>query len=120
MWPLGGAAFTGKLYFLDSSGLVHIYNPGTGACTTGARRSGSFVGRVTTAVIQSKWYFVDSNSLSVYNPATNSWAKRAAPPAAYMSDISNGPTAGRVWAGGIARLELVGGSRPDNNWQYTP
>jgi hypothetical protein len=120
VFPFAGATFTGKLYFLDFNGLVHIYNPGTGAWTTGARRSGSFVGRVTTAVVQSKWYVVDASSLSVYNPATNTWAKRAAPPAAYTSDASNGPTAGRVFAGGIARLELVGGSRPDNNWQYTP
>jgi hypothetical protein len=27
---------------------------------------------------------------------------------------------GRVYADGIARLELVGGRRPTNNWQYTP
>jgi hypothetical protein len=120
VWPIAGATFTGKLYFLDSSGLVHIYNPGTGAWTTGARRSGPDLGRVTTAVIQSKWYVVGATFLSVYDPATNTWAKRAAPPAEYISDISNGPTAGRVFSGGVARLELVGGSRPDNNWQYTP
>jgi hypothetical protein len=81
-------------------------------------------------VVESKWYVVGqlrtstggtgASFLSVYDPASDTWANRAAPPASYLSANLNGLTAGRVWAGGIARLELVGGSRPNNNWQYTP
>jgi Kelch motif len=127
VWPIAGATFSGKLYFLGSIGRVHIYTPTTGAWTTGARRSEREVWWVTTAVVRSKWYVVGqertstgSNFLSVYDPAANTWVKRATPPAEYISDRGNGPRAGRVWAGGVARLELVGGRRPTNNWQYTP
>jgi hypothetical protein len=42
---------------------------------------------------------------------------RVAPPAEYLAR-ANGPMAGRVFPGGIARLEL-GGRRPNNHWQYT-
>lgn len=119
LFPIAGASFNDKLYFLDSNGQVHIYNPGTRAWTTGALRSGSIQGLRTTAPAGSKWYLVGSTFLSVYDPATNAWAERAAPPAAYIADNSNGPTAGRVVVGGIGRLELVGGAAP-HNWQYTP
>jgi hypothetical protein len=130
VWPIAGATFTGKLYYLDFSGRVHIYTPTTGAWTTGARRNQRELRWVTTAVVRSKWYVVGqertstgepgANFLSVYDPAANTWVKRTTPPAEYISDAGNGPTAGRVWADGVARLELVGGRRPGNNWQYTP
>ena len=117
VWPSAAATFNGKLYCLDSQGRVHIYTPATGAWTTGASRSHQELAW-TNAVVRGKWYLVGANFLDVYDPATNTWAKRAAPPAAI--DDLHGPSAGRVWAGGVARLEVVGGSRPDNNWQYTP
>ena len=107
--------------------MLHIYTPATGAWSTGARRGNQSLGWVTTAVVRGKWYVVGresdsgANFLSVYDPAGNSWVQRANPPAAYLSDFfRNGPSAGRVWATGIARLELVGGTRPENNFQYTP
>lgn len=130
VWPIEAASFNGRLYFLDAGGRVHIYNPATGAWTTGARRNEREIVQVTTAVVGGKWYVVGrqrtssggagAGFLSVYNPAANTWAKRAAPPADYLTDAANGPTAGRVFAGGAARLDLVGGPRPDNHWQYTP
>ena len=127
VWPIAGATFSGKLYFLDSNGRVQIYAPATGAWTTGARRNEREVIWLTTAVVRSKWYAVGqertstggSTFLSVYDPAANTWVTRATPPAE-ISDLGNGARAGRVWAGGVARLELVGGRRPNNNWQYTP
>ena len=129
VWPIAGATFTGKLYFLYYDGQVHIYTPTTGAWTTGAPRSERDLMWATAAVVTGKWYVVGqqytstgrvgANFLSVYDPAANTWVKRATPPAEYISGW-NGPGAGRLWAGGVARLELVGGSRPDNNWQYTP
>ena len=85
---------------------------------------------VTAAVMRSKWYVVGrqwastgqpgAHFLSIYDPATDAWATGAAPPAEYVSDYWNGPAAARVFAGGVARLELVGGWRPNNNWRYTP
>jgi hypothetical protein len=127
VWPIAAATFTGRLYFLGREGHVNIYTPATGAWSTGARRGNQSLGWVTTAVVWGKWYVVGresdsgANFLSVYDPAGNSWVQRANPPAAYLSDFfRNGPSAGRVWANGIARLELVGGSRPENNFQYTP
>ncbi len=130
VWPIAGATFTGKLYLLNSSGQVHIYTPSTGAWTTGARRNERELMWVTTAVVRGKWYVVGQQRastgglgaifLSVYDPAADTWSKRSTPPAEYVSGGGNGPTAGRVWAGGVARVELVGGSRPNNHWQYTP
>jgi hypothetical protein len=130
VWPIEAATFNGKLYFLDAGGRVHIYNPTSGAWATGARRSEQEIVQVTTAVVGGKWHVVGrqrtssggagAGFLSVYNPATNTWANRAAPPAAYLADAASGPRAGRVFAGGVARLELVGGPRPNNHWQYTP
>jgi N-acetylneuraminic acid mutarotase len=129
VWPTAAATFKGKLYFLGTSGQVNIYNPTTGAWTTGARNQRDILWK-TTAVVASKWYVVGqlrtstggagASFLSVYDPATNTWVNRAAPPAEYLSANPNGLTAGRVFAGGVARLELVGGPRPNNNWQYTP
>jgi hypothetical protein len=125
VWPIVAATFNGKLYFLNGQGQVHIYTPATGVWAPAASR-GQGVGRVTSAVVRGKWYVVGqeasgANFLSVYDPAANTWTSRAAPPDAYYSDtFRNGPSAGRVWANGVARLELVGGARPENNWQYTP
>ena len=119
VFPRQAAAFNGKLYFLDSEGRLHIFNPNTGAWTTGARRNNRQFTVATTAVVAGKWYVVGAGFLSVYNPTANSWTTRAAPPAAYLTR-ANGPMAGRVFAGGVARLELVGGPRPNNHWQYTP
>jgi len=123
--PSVAATFNGKLYVLDAQGRLHIYTPTTGAWTTGARQGTQELASLTTAVVRGKWYVVGrersgANFLSVYDPAANRWVKRATPPAAYMAEWRNGPSAGRVWANGVARLELVGGLRPDNNWQYTP
>ena len=113
-----GATFNGKLYFLSTSGPVWIHDPVAGTWTS---RSGPVLtsGRPTAAVVKGKWYVVDGTVLRVYTPGTNTWAERAAPPKDYVS-YRNGPSAGRVWANGVARLELVGGIRPNNNWQYTP
>jgi N-acetylneuraminic acid mutarotase len=129
VFPIEGAALKGKLYFINSDGQLHIFNPNTGAWTTGARRNNRQTIDVTSAVVAGKWYVVGkqikadgtvgAGFLSVYNPANNSWTTRAAPPAAYLTH-ENGPVAGRVFADGVARLDLVGGRRPNNHWQFTP
>ncbi len=66
---------------------------------------------VTAAVVRSKWYVVGRQWTSTGQPGAH---------AECVSDYWNGPAAARVFAGGVARLELVGGWRPSNNWQYTP
>ena len=52
----------------------------------------------------------------VLDPAAGSWSQAAAPPvpAASLWTLS------RVVVNGQARLQLVGGVTPGNNWQFTP
>ena len=54
-------------------------------------------------------------TLSVYDPATDSWEDRAALPTE-----RSGSAAGKVFRAGRARIEVVGNARPGNNLQYTP
>ena len=112
------STFSGKFYVLFDDGRVYFYNPSTGAwkraADSPARPSWP---NAAAAVVKGKWYIVGSNHLMQYDPAANVWRTKTAPPqAAAPYRVS----AGRVYAGGIARLELVGGWRPGNNWQYTP
>jgi hypothetical protein len=52
---------------------------------------------------------------SVYDPATNAWTNRAP-----MPTMRSRFSASRVVLNGMARIEVVGGSRPGNNLQYMP
>jgi hypothetical protein len=53
--------------------------------------------------------------MSVYDPATDTWAGRAS-----MPTVRPEFGASRVVLDGQARIEVVGGSRPGNNIQYIP
>jgi hypothetical protein len=53
--------------------------------------------------------------MSVYDPATDTWRGRAP-----MPTVRSGIGASRVVRDGQARIEVVGGTRPDNNIQYIP
>jgi N-acetylneuraminic acid mutarotase len=54
-------------------------------------------------------------SVTVYNPATNTWGNKAPLPDARISIAAS-----RVVLNGQARIEVVGGSLPGNNLQYIP
>ena len=54
-------------------------------------------------------------TVSVYDPATDSWTNKAPLP-----NPRANLTASRVRVNGQPRIQLVGGTRPGNNLQYTP
>jgi N-acetylneuraminic acid mutarotase len=51
----------------------------------------------------------------VYDPATDTWTRRASLPSP-----RSGIAASRVFLGGQPRIEVVGGVAPGNNLQYIP
>jgi N-acetylneuraminic acid mutarotase len=132
--PMGGVV-SGKLYFtgvtreedLDWVGTLTEYNPATNQWTrkrppARARYDG------TAASVAAKLYvfggrqinpdgtFVGSvRTTSVYDPATDSWTNKAR-----MPDMAIGVSANRVFLNRQPRIEIVGGARPGNNWQYIP
>jgi N-acetylneuraminic acid mutarotase len=59
------------------------------------------------------WYNI--GRVDVYNPTTNVWTRKASIPR-----VEYGLAGGRVVVNGQARLEVIGGARPDNNLQYIP
>lgn len=60
-------------------------------------------------------YYRAVATTSVYDPATNQWQNLA--PAPFDGGARG---AGRVLAGGQVRIDVVGGPRPANHWQFTP
>ena len=52
---------------------------------------------------------------SIYNPVTKTWSLGAPLPTG-RSTLA----ASKVFVNGQPRIEVVGGSRPGNNLQYTP
>ncbi|HEX2248712.1 MAG TPA: kelch repeat-containing protein [Gemmatimonadales bacterium] len=132
--PMGGVV-SGKLYFtgvtreadLDWVGTLTEYNPATNQWT---RKKGLARARYdgTAASVAAKLYvfggrqinpdgtFVGSvRTTSVYDPATDSWTNKA-----QMPNMAIGVSANRVFLNWQPRIEVVGGPRPGNNWQYIP
>jgi N-acetylneuraminic acid mutarotase len=132
--PMGGVV-SGKLYFTgeireedgDWVGTLTEYNPATNQWTrkrplARARWDG------TAASVAAKLYVFGGRqrnldgtiggavrTTSVYDPATDSWTTKAR-----MPDMVIGVSANRVFLNGQPRIEVVGGPRPGNNWQYIP
>jgi N-acetylneuraminic acid mutarotase len=121
----GSAVIGGKFYAAggDSDGLVEVYDPATNQWSNGRAmptpRRG-FAG----AAVAGKLYaiaglrssdFTPVATTSVYDPATDSWKDLAPAPR-----FGSGLAAGRVFVNGKPRIELVGGARPSNNFQYIP
>jgi N-acetylneuraminic acid mutarotase len=124
-----GAVLGGKLYVVGSTTnhqpLLVVYNPATNSWTARAPLNRP---RVTGAgvAVNGKLYVIGgfselsdgdlflTKTVSVYNPATNSWTNIQALP-----HEQAGLTASRVVVNGRARIQVFGGPRP-NNLQYTP
>jgi N-acetylneuraminic acid mutarotase len=121
-----GGAIDGKFYLVGGlSRELHVYDPSTNQWTASEapfeRRYGA--GGV---VLGGKLYVVGGEGgtpdnpinfrqTSIYNPATGTWGVGAPLPA----DRPN-VAASKVFVNGHPRIEVVGGSRPGNNLQYTP
>jgi N-acetylneuraminic acid mutarotase len=130
--PYAGGVIGGKFYLMAGSwysrqGRLAVYDPATNRWTTktplGLSRPGA-----ATAVLEGKLYVMGGRRYNakreayetlditiVYDPATDTWTRRAPLPSA-RSDIA----ASRVFLGGQPRIEVVGGRRPGNNVQYVP
>jgi N-acetylneuraminic acid mutarotase len=121
----GGGFVGGKLYLVDELGELDIYDVATNRWSSGPRRPFRRCSPASTT-LQAKLYLVgchddDDESgvwpMLVFDPKVGSWSQAMAPPVAATGDRW---TLSRVVANGRPRLELVGGARPGNNWQYVP
>jgi N-acetylneuraminic acid mutarotase len=118
-----GGVIGGKFYVAGGPGArneLDVYDPATNRWTTRAplpRQRWLVAG----GILQSKLYVIGgydgagfSRTVSVYDPATNRWTDKAPLPAA-RSQIS----ASAVALNGQLRMQVLGGSRP-NNQAYIP
>jgi N-acetylneuraminic acid mutarotase len=124
----GSAVIGGRFYVVGGWGsqAVEVYDPATGQWTTraamGSRRDG-----VASAAVGGKMYVIAGfrraesgyptpvATTSVYDPTSNTWTNLTPAPRS-----GPGLAAGRVVVNGEARVALVGGARPGNNFQFLP
>jgi hypothetical protein len=121
----GGGFIGGKFYLVSALVDVDIYDVATNTWSTGPRRPLRYC-TPASATMQAKLYLVgchDDNDFSgnwpmlVFDPQAGSWSGAAAPP---IAATGYSWTLSRVFVENRPRLELVGGARPNNNWQYVP
>jgi len=104
------------------------YDPATNKWTRLSNAVGLARGGAATAEVGGKLYVIggmrynatkdawDTLAVTIrYDPATALWTRRADLPSP-RTDVA----ATRIFLDGKARIEVVGGSRPGNNLQYTP
>jgi N-acetylneuraminic acid mutarotase len=124
-------AIGGKFYVVgghfDGENVLDIYDPATRQWSTGpamgSKRESAAGGAVNGKLyviagyipLPSAPYYRAVATTSVYDPATNQWQNLA--PAPFEGGARG---AGRVLAGGQVRIDVVGGPRPANHWQFTP
>ena len=117
-----GGAIGNKLYVATTwppsdQSVLNVYDPATNMWTKKTTNMAVRSGAAST-VVGAKLYMIGgggTRTTSVYSPSTNQWTNRAQVPS-----VRSGAAAARVFLNGIARIELVGGSLPGNNLQYTP
>ncbi len=123
-----GGAIDGKFYLAGgSSRELHVYDPATNQWTAS---EAPFERRYAAggAVLGGKLYVIGGGGApildperpnfrqtSIYNPATSTWSLGAPLP----TDRAT-LAASKVFVNGQPYIEVVGGSRPGNNLQYTP
>jgi len=121
-----GGAIGNKLYLANQANVLKVYDPAT---DTWSQKTTNLAVRFSAAsvVLGAKLYMIggrvcnsagsctDVRTTNVYDPGTNQWTSRASTPTA-----RRGASAARVFLNGQARIELVGGTLPGNNLQYTP
>jgi hypothetical protein len=123
-WRPAGGIIGGKLYVVDdANGATDIYDVTTKLWTTGPQRPFRRC-EGTSTTFQAKVYLTNcanddgsDESMLVLDPKASTWTKLPAAPAEQRGAQA---TLARVGLNGVNRLELVGGAKPGNNWQYTP
>jgi N-acetylneuraminic acid mutarotase len=131
--PFLGGVIDGKFYVMGSMYSTRetwfaVYDPATNRWTKLTNGFASPREGAASAVLGSKLYVIggsrynaskdamDTLAVTIsYDPTTRLWTRRADLPGP-RTDIA----ASRIFLNGKARIELVGGSRPGNNLQYTP
>lgn len=128
--PFSGGVIGGKFYVMTGNGedsKLSVYDPATNQWTPknalGLARPGA-----ATAVLGGKLYVIGGRRYNadlqagetldktiVYDPATDRWT-----PVATLPAPRTGLAATTVLLNGKPRIELVGGTVPGNNLQYTP
>ena len=130
--PFLGGVIDAKLYAMGGAvgePWFAVYDPATNKwtkLTNGFARPGR--SGAASAVLGGKLYAIggmrynaatdawDTLAVTIsYDPATRLWTRHADLPSPRA-----GMAASRIFLNGKARIELVGGSRPGNNLQYTP
>jgi N-acetylneuraminic acid mutarotase len=125
----GGGVIGGKLYLLGNygpDGRHVVYDPTTDQWTPRTPLARARGGSATT-VLDGKLYVMGGNRIPalaprdtldvtiVYDPATDSWTRRAPLPTGRTRSAG-----GTVLLNGKPRIEVVGGSAPGDNVQYIP
>jgi len=117
-----GGAIGNKFYlgaFAESK--IDVYDPATNTWTERTTNLPHRAG-AASVVVGAKLYMIGGlqngspvRTTNVFDPGTNRWTSVAPTPTA-----RSGASAARVLVNGQGRIELVGGSVPGNNLQYTP
>jgi N-acetylneuraminic acid mutarotase len=121
-WSAGGV-MGGRFYVADSH--VEMYDPATNQWTTRASMpqacyAGAGVAWGSRLYVMGGFQGMMGGGMmgrttSVYNSSTNGWGTMTPMPTA------RGRIAGsQIMLNGMARLQVIGGSRPGNNLQYIP
>jgi hypothetical protein len=121
----GGGFMNGKFHLVDALGDMDIFDVATSTWSTGPRRPFRFC-EPASAAFEAKLYLVGCRDdldgsgvypMLVFDPKVGAWAQAAAPPVAATGHVW---TLSRGVLNGQPRLELIGGTKPGNNWQYVP
>lgn len=120
-----GGFIGGRFYLVEQFGAMDVYNVATRSWGSGPRLPYRICSPAYTT-FQARLYLVGcrgdddtsgSYPMLVFDPKVGNWSEAAAPPWAADGWSS---TLSRVVVNGQPRLELVGGARPGNNFQYVP
>lgn len=123
-----GGTIGGKFYVAGGThnNLLDVYDPATSEWTSKTSMP-SVRALAAAAAVRGKLYLFGGvgedppgteqhlNTTIVYDPATDTWTTKAPMPTARY-----GISASKVFLNGQPRIEVVGGTRPGNNLQYSP
>ena len=127
--PEAGGFVGGRFYLVDRNGLVDAYDPATDTWSTGGPKGPMTLCRLPSFVsFQARLYVLgcpndtEPPQLLVFDPAAGSWSEAAAPPVGSLGVEVLGRrwVLSRIFRNEQPRLELIGGGRTGNNWQYIP
>ncbi len=123
---IGNKFYLGTVCCGAEQSVLNVYDPTRNTWTRKTTNLAVRFGAAST-VLGAKLYMIGGmrcnsdgsctqvRTTNVYDPGTNRWTTLAPVPR-----TRPGASAARVFLGGRARIELVGGTLPGNNLQYTP